>query len=948
MIQAKQDQLAAEQARQGNADAPEDLPVIIATLENEITMLQLEQAEPVEVKMTKEEETLFSNEWRTCRERKSKLVKCRGQACNLVIGQCAQLLRDRFEQDADWQAVKNAEDPLLLCRLIEKTILAQTEDKYPFESIWDQERSLCLNYQDTMTNAKWYETFNTRVDVASAVGVTRQHSALLEHVAQETHHQAFEDCTEAEQADVRADAEERHLAFAMLKTSGKQHQKLKTDLQDDYAKGQHRHPKTRQETLHLLDNYTKTAMQRTPTLEGSSFAQKDEGWRQVRGKNGKNGKNKKGYDADYWKDKECCGCGQKGHPSSHCPKQSQNDRNPDDASAAASIKKLSKEIKGMKKQFATIKTQLESHGEESDLSESEDENEDMLFQHETEHFQFAQLDAKFDPRIEALLKQSEKDHPRDLDLRRVWLLDSQSTTNLFCDKRCVTDIKDSHSTMRLQSNGGQMATRKKGRVPGYDTRVWFSTRAITNVIALKDVIKQCRVTCDSDDQYFVVHRESECKPNMLFKMHPSGLHYFDPDNKEFMFVNTVKENMKVFTKRQIQRANEARALFRKLGFPSTKDCKWAVMSNQIRDCPVTVPDIEVATKIWGKDIAMLKGKTVKRKPLPVVKDLVKVPREFIKLHRDVTLAVDIFFLNKIPFFVSLSRVIYFTAVNHLSDRKIDSIFQAFKKIYTCCLHRGFRIEIVLADGEFEPLKPLIEAIPFGPRLNVSAKSEHVADIERRIRVIKERTRAMRHAMPFTRIPKLLTIHLVFQGVRLLNCFPSKGGVSASLSPMTIMSGDPLDYKKHLSLQVGQCCQVHEEESPRNSQHPRTRGAITLGPTGNIQGGCRFMALNTGQKITRHSWTEVPMPDTVIARVNHLGADQPEHLTFADRHGNLIGDNEIPGVVPDCPLEKKTPPTTISRPQEWPMMSGSQEWTWAHRTPKLLTLIPTPQSQRIHH
>ena len=535
------------------------------------------------------------------------------------------------------------------------------------------------------------------------------------------------------------------------------------------------------------------------------------------------------------------------------------------------------------------------------------------FQHEPEHFQFAQLDAKFDPRIEALLKQSEKDHPRDLDLRRVWLLDSQSTTNLFCNKRYVTDIKECDTAMRLQSNGGQMATRKKGRVPGYDTRVWFSTRAITNVIALKDVIKQYRVTYDSNDQYFVVHRGTEGKPNMLFKMHPSGLHYFDPDNEECMFVNTVTENMQDFTKRQIQRAEVARALYRKLGFPSTKDFKWVVMSNQIRDCPVTVSDIEVATKIWGKDIAMLKGKTVKKKPLPVVKDIVKVPKEFIKLHRNVTLGVDIFFLNKIPFFISLSRVIYFTTSKHLPDRKIESIFQAFKEVHAYYLHRGFRIEIVLADGEFEPLRPLIEAIPFGPRLNVSAKSEHVAEIERRIRVVKERTRAMRHAMPFTKIPKLLTIHTVLQGTRLLNYFPSKGGVSASISSMSIMSGEILNYKKHLSLQVGQYCQVHEEESPRNSQHPRTKGAIVLGPSGNVQGGYRFMALNTGQKITRYSWTEVPMPDTVIARVNQLGADQPEHLTFTDRHGNLIGDNETPGVVPEYPPEEEDPDDPIEIP-----------------------------------
>jgi hypothetical protein len=87
-----------------------------------------------------------------------------------------------------------------------------------------------------------------------------------------------------------------------------------------------------------------------------------------------------------------------------------------------------------------------------------------------------------------------------------------------------------------------------------------------------------------------------------------------------------------------------------------------------------------------------------------------------------------------------------------------------------------------------------------------------------------------------------------------------------------MSGETLDYKKHLSLQLGQYCQVHEEDNPRKSQIARTKGAISLGPSGNLQGGFKFMALNSGKKIVRRSWDVIPMPDIVIDRVNALGRD----------------------------------------------------------------------------
>ncbi len=50
-----------------------------------------------------------------------------------------------------------------------------------------------------------------------------------------------------------------------------------------------------------------------------------------------------------------------------------------------------------------------------------------------------------------------------------------------------------------------------------------------------------------------------------------------------------------------------------------------------------------------------------------------------------------------------------------------------------------------------------------------------------------------------------------------------------------------------------------------------------------------MALDKGAKITRFQWTELPMPETVINRVNQIGKDEPSILTFTNRHGDKIGD-----------------------------------------------------------
>ena len=122
----------------------------------------------------------------------------------------------------------------------------------------------------------------------------------------------------------------------------------------------------------------------------------------------------------------------------------------------------------------------------------------------------------------------------------------------------------------------------------------------------------------------------------------------------------------------------------------------------------------------------------------------------------------------------------------------------------------------------------------------------------------------------------------------------KGGVSDTLSPKTIwLAGETLDdYKKHLRLQIGQYCQVHEEDTPRNSQHPRTKGAARRIE---VHGFEQHMKENYSA-----SWDVIPMPDTVIAHVacvNTLGSDQPEQLIFTNRYGGLIGDTDTDTDIP---------------------------------------------------
>jgi hypothetical protein len=159
------------------------------------------------------------------------------------------------------------------------------EDQYPFATVYKQEISLYSFHQEMITNTQ----FNTKVDVASVIGVTRQHKVLLEYVAQETHTQAFDDLTADQQEDVCNNTEEWFLAYVFLKQSGKQHANLKMDLQNDFTTGNNRYPRNQQQTLHLLNKYSKSAVLNMTPSEGASFTQ--------RGKQGRQGGNQKEDDS---------------------------------------------------------------------------------------------------------------------------------------------------------------------------------------------------------------------------------------------------------------------------------------------------------------------------------------------------------------------------------------------------------------------------------------------------------------------------------------------------------------------------------------------------------------------------------------------------------------------------------------------------------------------------
>jgi len=167
--------------------------------------------------------------------------------------------------------------------------------------------------------------------------------------------------------------------------------------------------------------------------------------------------------------------------------------------------------------------------------------------------------------------------------------------------------------------------------------------------------------------------------------------------------------------------------------------------------------------------------------------------------------------------------------------------------------------------EFEAIRKEMEEC--GIRVNVTAKQEHVPEVERQNRVIKERARAIIQTLPYNHIPRKIRIALIQFVVFWLNSIPKNG---QDYSPRDLIFGEQkLNYDTVCQIPFGAYAQVHDDLEITNTMQSRTTGAISLGATGNTQGTYRFFNLSTGELIVRRKWTELPIPQEVIMRLQDM-------------------------------------------------------------------------------
>ena len=266
------------------------------------------------------------------------------------------------------------------------------------------------------------------------------------------------------------------------------------------------------------------------------------------------------------------------------------------------------------------------------------------------------------------------------------LLDNQSTIDVFVNRRLLRNIRQVNQYMYIHCTAGVTRTNLVGELPGYGT-VWFHPDGIANILSLSRVKTKYRITFDSDENNeFIVHKPNGSTRN--FKESSRGLYYLDTSTgvtgvveTGMALVTTVANNASNYTHADYSRALLARKTQQIIGRPSMRDYIRYVENNLIPNCPVTRRDIVAAEHIFGPDIGSLKGKTTRRRPIGVgLYDHTPIPPGVMEQYHDIILAVDVLYVNKLPFIATISRYIRFGTVEFLRNQKSTTLTEHIKQV----------------------------------------------------------------------------------------------------------------------------------------------------------------------------------------------------------------------------------------------------------------------------
>ena len=338
------------------------------------------------------------------------------------------------------------------------------------------------------------------------------------------------------------------------------------------------------------------------------------------------------------------------------------------------------------------------------------------------------------------------------------LLDNEASLNIFSNSSLLTDIRKETRSVKVSRIhlGSEVNVDREGEFGELGT-VFYSESAAANILSFASQVGAGAIICyNYEMDVFTLQPKGSDRTYRFGRKQVKGSEgrFYSCDwrevEAEIAMVTTVAQNSQLFTKREIERARQARELMARIGFPTVEQAMSKVNSGSNFD--ITTRDFQIADAIWGKDTASLKGRTTKRAS-PSADIVVSSKIE----QRDQVVSIDIMFINEVATLIGVATPLGLTIAYSLTDiaskkssRGVAEVRNGITHFRSILASQNFRVSTIMGDGEGAVVSLIDELGLLGVEVDITGTGGHIARTESKIRLVKERVRShVAYHLPFT-------------------------------------------------------------------------------------------------------------------------------------------------------------------------------------------------------
>lgn len=802
---------------------------------------------------------------------KNKYNHNKPKVYHTIWGQCAIAMTHKVAENAGYEVFHREKDPLALWLVIKQASLHGREVGSATKRMTDAKDNLARLHQGQSESVgDFYERFRHEWSATKDAGV--KYGVEVERGT----------LTDVAYAARVAAAEDEEAAMIFIKKLDKRRfEPFWRELKNAYDLGRDEYPKTLQRAYTIAQSRREAGLHVVTVSEDAKTAVAYATY----GKAGTGGKPKADDSGEHnpHAHLECHKCHQNGHIGRNCPlwlaaieAVKKGDLATDSKPSVSDATSKKKKKKDKKAGHVTIGAEEAEHVGYCTMCEAAEKGECE----------------KISGSVAAVANSKILDEDD-------YLCDNEANIRIVHSAKNLRNIRKASKPVKISGISGAVVATQVGDLwlkNVFIGEAYYHPESIANILCWYDLVERFKqASFDFKNNCFRVVL-TPTKKKLVFQAKHKLYVYSDKDvNEATAMVQTVDNLKQQFTKREVEQAKLATEVSRRLGNPSEKDLNYAITHRLIKDCPITVRDVARAKTIFGPSLAVVKGATVRKAPEEA--KIEPVDRSVV-LKDKVILCIDIIWVSGLTFMLSVSRRLNLIMVRYIASRGVAALKAAVEAIISAYKAAQFQVQSLIFDGEGALVALQTWIQEQGITINPTAKNEHVPEVERAARHVKEKVRGFWNTLPFM-LTSIMIIYLVYYCVMTINMFSKTSMVGAGFTtPRELFTGRVLDYGKDMKLGIFDYVQVHEDDMVTNTMKSRTVGCLSLGPTGNVQGGYKFLSLTSWKVITRKSWTPMPMPAEVIGVVN-------AHALEERRKGGLLvdmtlmfklGDHDLPDNV----------------------------------------------------